>query len=193
MNLRRMRPLAVAGFVAALDQAAKWLVRRSCAAEGDGWVLVPGLLDFRLVRNTGAAWGLFAGFQPLLIVFSVVMLALIVWHRRSLLGEIAHRWLVLGLLSGGIVGNLIDRILLGHVVDFIDFHWGRSHFPAFNVADASICTGVGLFLLLQWLASRRERNGDLSARAAPAPYQRIDEHGRAGPPDPPPAPPRNGP
>lgn len=135
----------------------KRFVRQVFLREGDGLTVIPNLLDFRYIRNTGAAWGVLAGFQTLLIGFALVMLALLVWKRHSLLGEISLRWLVLGLLIGGIVGNLIDRVWLGYVVDFIDCHWHASHFPAFNVADASICCGVGLYLILQSCAERRAR------------------------------------
>lgn len=157
MTALRMRPLFVAGAVVALDQATKELVRRHFRFEGDGLSLIPGLLDLRYVRNTGAAWGMLAGFQQVLIVFALLMLTLLIWKRHSLLGAIPLRWMVLGLLCGGIVGNLIDRACLGYVVDFIDCFRGRSHFPAFNVADASICTAVGLYLLLSTLADRRAK------------------------------------
>ncbi len=154
-----MRPVVVAGAVIALDQATKWLVQRAFPHEGAGCGVIPGLLDFCLVRNTGAAWGVLSGRQTFLIVFSLLMLAVLVWRRQALLGNLPLRWLVLGLLAGGICGNLIDRVWLGSVVDFIDFHWGRSHFPAFNVADSSLCIGVGLFLLLQWREERRQKTG----------------------------------
>jgi len=154
---RRLRAWVVAGAAVALDQATKGLVRHGFAHEGDGCVLIPGLLDLRYVRNTGAAWGMLAGFQWFLVLFALAMLALLIRYRRTLLGESPLRWLVLGLLAGGIVGNLIDRALFRYVTDFIDCHWDASHFPAFNVADASICTGVGLYLLLSWLAERRRK------------------------------------
>jgi signal peptidase II len=150
MTLRRMRPVLVAGVVVALDQATKWLVRRTFLLEDTSLTVVPGLLNLCYICNTGAAWGMLSGWQSFLIVFSLVAMVLLVWRRHVLLGNLPWRWLVLGLLLGGICGNLIDRIWLGCVVDFLDFYWGRSHFPAFNVADASICIGVGLFLLWQW-------------------------------------------
>ena len=149
--------MAVAGTIVALDQLTKWIVRHAFRREGDGLTLLPNLLDLRYIRNTGAAWGVLSGFQTLLIGFAIAMLVLLVWKRHALLGAISLRWLVLGLLVGGIVGNLIDRVWLGYVVDFIDCHWHASHFPAFNVADASICCGVGLFMLLQGRAERRAR------------------------------------
>jgi len=110
-----------------------------------------------VIRNTGAAWGLLSGWQTFLVVFSLSAMALLVWRRHALLGDLPWRWLVLGLLLGGICGNLIDRVWLRYVVDFIDFYYGRAHFPAFNVADASICVGVGLFMLLQWREERRRK------------------------------------
>ena len=158
MQLHRMRPLAVAGVVIALDQTTKWLVRNAFPCEGAGCQVVPGFLNLCLIRNSGAAWGVLAGWQAFLIAFSLVALTLLVWRRRSLLGELPLRWLVLGLLIGGICGNLIDRVCLRYVVDFIDFYHGRMHFPAFNVADSSICIGVGLFILLQWRAERRRKS-----------------------------------
>jgi signal peptidase II len=159
MTWRRMRPVLVAGAVVALDQAAKWLVRITFAREGDTHVMIPGFLNLCHVRNAGAAWGILSGWQSFLIVFSLGAMVLLVWRRHLLLGNLPWRWLVLGLLLGGISGNLIDRIWLGTVVDFIDFYWGRWHFPAFNVADSAICIGVGLFLLLQWREERRGKCG----------------------------------
>lgn len=150
-----VKALAVASAVVALDQWTKWLVRQAYLREGDGRTLIPDLLNLCYVRNSGAAWGVLSGWQPFLIVFSLAALALLFWRRHSLLGEIPLRWLVLGLLLGGICGNMIDRVWLRYVVDFIDFHYRQSHFPAFNVADSAICVGVGLFILLQWREERR--------------------------------------
>ena len=120
--------------------------------------MVPGLFNLCYIRNTGAAWGVLSGWQPFLIGFSLAAMVLLVWRRHVLLGDLPWRWLVLGLLLGGICGNLIDRVWLRYVVDFLDFYYGQSHFPAFNVADSSICAGVGLFILLQWREEWRRRN-----------------------------------
>jgi len=150
-----MRSLVIAGAIVALDQATKGLVRQTFLREGQSRELVPGLLNLCYVGNTGAAWGVLSGRQSFLIAFSLVALAVLIWRRHALLGGLPMRWLVLGLFIGGIMGNLIDRVFLGHVVDFIDFYLGRSHFPAFNVADSSICIGVGLFLFLQGREERR--------------------------------------
>ena len=63
--------------------------------------------------------------------------------------------ITLSLITGGVLGNLIDRARLAYVIDFLDFHWHASHFPAFNIADASICCGVFLFIVTQWHHDRK--------------------------------------
>jgi len=159
--------LAISFGVALLDQATKYLVRANLVL-GRPVEIIPGFFNLTYVRNTGAAWGIFAGLNNWLIVLSAVMLTFLVLFRRSILTDsLVHRCAA-GLLIAGIVGNLVDRLRLGYVVDFLDFHWmGAARFPAFNVADMAICTGVGLYILTQ-LAGRPEEAPD-SASAAAAP------------------------
>ena len=114
---------------------------------GESVSLIPDLCNLADVRNPGAAWGMLGGLNGWLALFSVIILVVIVRFRRAFLSDILIHRLALGLMIGGIVGNLIDRLRLQYVVDFLDFHWGIHHFPAFNVADASICVGVGLYVL----------------------------------------------
>ena len=111
--------------------------------------VVPGLFNLAYVENRGCAWGLFQGQVWPLAVFGVLALAFLVWQRRSvfhqpasILGAIAEP-----LLYAGIVGNLLDRICRGYVIDMFDFYWKTSHFPCFNVADSFICISVALLLL----------------------------------------------
>jgi signal peptidase II len=125
-------------------------------------VIVPGLLRLYYVENTGAAFGLFQGKNPLLafLAFGVVV-ALVVWFR-----ELVRFWLgalALGLQLGGAVGNLIDRFRHGFVVDFIDF----SFWPTFNVADSAITIGV---LMLLYVLLRQGQLESPRAREA----ERID-------------------
>lgn len=136
------------------DQATKYWVRSSLR---DHVISVfPGLFDLRFVRNTGAAWGMFQGFSSALVVLSVVVLAvLLVFRRRFLTDTFLHR-LTLGFMVGGILGNLIDRMRLSYVVDFLDFHWRGHHFPAFNIADAAICTGVFIYILTTYMEERAQ-------------------------------------
>lgn len=99
------------------------------------------------VGNTGAAWSLFAGQTTMLALLAVVTLGAIYYWRNAL--ELRKRpvQIAFGLLCGGIVGNLVDRALHGHVIDFLDFHFGSYVYPTFNVADAGICVGVGIYLV----------------------------------------------
>ncbi len=138
--------------VAVLDQVTKYFVQRAFCV-GDFIEVIPRLLDFHYIRNTGAAWGMFSGFSHWLVIVSFVVLIVLVVFRRSIMTDsLVHRCAT-AFMIGGIVGNLVDRVRLGYVVDFIDFYWldraGPHHFPAFNVADSAICIGVGLYILTQ--------------------------------------------
>ena len=147
--------LLLASAVLALDQAAKAVALRTLAGSPAG--VVPGFFDLRLVMNDGAAWGMLAGRQWLLVLISAAMLAILWWNRRELAAARLSR-AAAGILAGGIAGNLVDRVLRGRVVDFFDFHWREAyHYPTFNPADVAICAGVGLLLLHTVLCSRKKR------------------------------------
>ncbi len=134
--------------VIGLDQATKFLVTRFL--ELYDRVEVLPVLDFTLLHNTGAAFSLFAnasGWQRtffIALAFAVSALIL-VWIWRTPRGEKLLP-LALALILGGALGNVIDRILHGYVIDFIHAHWGDAYFPAFNVADSAIT--IGAFLLI---------------------------------------------
>ena len=124
--------------------------------------IIPNLFNLAYVENRGCAWGMFQGQVWPLAVFGLVALAFLIWKRRSIftfqtskpskpsklpnLGTIAEP-----LLYAGIIGNVIDRLFRGYVIDMFDFHWGIHHFPCFNVADSLICIAVGLMLLASLL------------------------------------------
>jgi signal peptidase II len=154
-----MLVLAISFSVAVLDQVTKHLVR-SRLTLGEPVPVIDGLFSLTYVQNTGAAWGILAGLNNWLIVLSAAMLVFLVLFRRQFLTEsLIHRWAA-GLLIAGIVGNLVDRVRLGYVVDFLDFHWKTAaRFPAFNIADAAICTGVGLYMLSQFTPHRQPAPG----------------------------------
>ena len=152
---RKMAFLALAVF--ALDQLTKQLVLKFLPVTDNGQEsieVIPGF--FRLVNwgNTGAAWSLFTGQNALLAIISLfALLGLFLWRHhfglKTTMGQIS-----LGLIFGGIVGNLFDRLFVGHVIDFLRFYIMRDGrevgFPAFNVADSAICVGVGLLFILSW-------------------------------------------
>lgn len=134
--------------LALLDQVTKFLIRQNLDP-GEYVEVVPGFFNISYVRNTGAAWGMMSGFGNLLIALSLVMLVVIIFFRKHFLTDTLIHKIATGLMIAGIVGNLIDRVRLGYVVDFLDFHWRTHHFPSFNVADSAICIGVGLYMISQ--------------------------------------------
>src|SRR6266404_7767760 len=125
------------------------------------FVRILPVLDITCMHNVGAAFSFLAsasGWQRWVFIglAGVVSVGIIVWLLR--LRERAHRLLACGLalVLGGALGNVIDRIRLGYVVDFIHFHWNRAYFPAFNVADSAITVGAALLLLDALFDSRRK-------------------------------------
>ena len=134
-----------------LDQVTKYVVRVTFAV-GESRPVIEGFFDLTYVRNTGAAWGILGGQNASLTILSVIMLAAILIFRRSFLSDTWEHRVALGLMVGGIMGNLMDRLRLGWVTDFLDFHCMGYHWPSFNVADAAICVGVGIYILsAMWL------------------------------------------
>lgn len=109
--------------------------------------VIDGFFYLIHVGNTGAAWSLFAGQSLMLAILALLTLVAIYFWRRSL--ELRKRTvqIAFGLLCGGIIGNLVDRLVHGHVIDFLDFHFGDYVYPTFNIADAGICIGVGLYII----------------------------------------------
>jgi signal peptidase II len=159
-GLRSLSPNQRIGIVAlaifTLDQLTKHLVLRFLGIQEER-VLVPGF--FKLVHwgNTGATWSLFRNNNGILAGISAVALGALWVFRRHFEAHRPAGQLALGLLFGGIAGNLLDRLLptRNHVIDFLRFYLeprggGEVGFPAFNVADMAICTGVGLLILLSW-------------------------------------------
>jgi signal peptidase II len=136
------------------DQISKVLVERAFTL---GETLpVWSFFSLTNVRNQGAAWGMFQGAHYLLAGFAVIAMVACVFFWRKLFGESRVTIPVGGLLFAGIIGNFIDRVRLGYVVDFFDFHWGTYHFPCFNIADCAICVSVFLMILIQWWAPTHE-------------------------------------
>ena len=109
--------------------------------------VVPGLFNLAYVENRGCAWGMLQGPVWPLAVFGIVALGFLIWKRKSVFGNgIANRVAEI-LLYAGIIGNLIDRVCRGYVIDMFDFYIKNSHFPCFNLADAYISVAAGLMIL----------------------------------------------
>lgn len=148
----RIATLAIA--VVGLDQLTKQLVL-SFLGYSEEKVVVDGFFKFVHWGNTGAAWSLFRGNNGALALVAVGALVILYLTRHHFDSKSGMGQMALGLIFGGIIGNLLDRVFRGHVIDFLYFYVhqrGGSElgFPAFNVADSAICTGVGLIFLITW-------------------------------------------
>jgi signal peptidase II len=156
------RWLPLTALIIVADQAIKaWMVHHFALLER---VHVLRVLDIILTYNTGAAFSFLSdasGWQRWLFVLLAlgVSAALIVWMRR--LHAAVHGLLACGLalIVGGALGNMIDRLTLGRVVDFIHVHWRQAYFPAFNLADSAITVGAVVLLIDAWRETRAARRG----------------------------------
>ncbi len=135
-----------------LDIISKWCALFELTQQRTQ-VVIPGFFNFSLTMNKGVAFGMFSqlpDFLRILALCSTTLIALgvLVWIYRRY-GRYS-RWIAgaLGLVGGGALGNLLDRLRYGAVVDFLDFYLGNWHWPAFNIADSGICVGVVLLVLL---------------------------------------------
>ncbi len=150
MTARWPRPIFFIVFLLALalDQATKawatsWLEPRGFVA------VVPGFFNLTYVRNTGVAFGMFAGHGLIVAAFMVALVILALIFSRGVNWARLEPNIVGGCLIGGAVGNLLDRARIGYVVDFLDFYTGPHHWPSFNVADSLICVSVA------WIVGRQ--------------------------------------
>jgi len=149
------RIFALAAVIFVLDQFTKWLVLHSIY-EGDEKIIIPGFFNLAHRVNTGAAWSMFTGNNTLLAIIALAALVVLYLSRRHFNAHTLTGQFAFGLIFGGIIGNLTDRLLPGRhaVVDFLHFYMQRRgsyeplDFPAFNVADSAICTGVTLIILI---------------------------------------------
>jgi len=159
------RIFALALLIIALDQFTKWLVLHTIYA-GDEIPVIPGFFNLAHRANTGAAWSLFTGNNSVLAIVAIVAIVALFLARRQFHSERLTGQFALGLIFGGIIGNLTDRLLPGRhaVVDFLHFYMQRRgsseplDFPAFNVADSAICTGVALIFLINWRNESAPKN-----------------------------------
>lgn len=164
-----MRPslriaLPLAGAVLALDQATKLLVQATIAPR-EAIPLIPGYFDLVHVLNLGAAFGFLnqedLGWQRwFFIAASLLACGVIFWLLHSEEGNSRLGASGLGLVLGGALGNLVDRVRTGLVVDFLDFHVDAWHWPAFNVADMGISCGVLLLIASMYGQGRRRNRRD---------------------------------
>ncbi len=140
-----------------LDQWTKFVVERQFYL-GESVPVWEPFFSLTFVRNEGAAWSILTGYGWLLLAIAGVVTASVIWFFRSLTEGYSERCFALILVLSGVVGNSIDRVWRGAVVDFFDFHWySQYRFPVFNVADIAICVGVGLFVLSTLLRPSKKK------------------------------------
>jgi signal peptidase II len=163
---RRIAALALA--VLALDQFTKWLVLQTLDI-GDEKILIPGFFKFVHWVNTGAAWSRFSGNNGTLALVAILALVALFLTRHHFDSHKLSGQIAFGLIFGGIAGNLTDRLLPSRhaVVDFIYFYLQQRGgneigFPAFNIADSAICTGVGLIFLITWKNEHAPKSAESS-------------------------------
>lgn len=155
--MRFYLPYAAGVLLAVADQLSKEYIRRTLDV-GDGFAVIPGWFNIVHVTNRGAVFGLLnnpgSSWQTwMFAAASALAVGLIIALLRDKTQPATYR-LALGMILGGAVGNLVDRLLLGHVTDFLDVYYNSYHWPAFNVADAALVVGAAL---LAWsvLTARR--------------------------------------
>lgn len=150
---------AVTALVLVIDQATKVYIDRTMQLY-QSIPVIDGLFSITYMRNKGAAFSFLSNFNyrlPFFILVSLVAVVAILVAYRKLRDDQRFAALSLSLILSGAVGNLIDRIRLGEVIDFLDVFWRTHHWPAFNVADSAICVGVALLAVDMLLEERRQK------------------------------------
>jgi signal peptidase II len=164
--MSRKWPIFISILVAglALDLASKLLVLQHLPL-GAQVPVISGLFNLVHVHNKGAAFGLMANLSVefarwLFVGTTILVLAVVGYLWRRVPEDHWPAALGYSLIMVGALGNLLDRLRLGEVVDFLDLHWGRYHWPAFNVADSLVCLGAGV---LVWVIMTEEKGADVSS------------------------------
>ena len=139
-SIRKFWIIAVIGLI--LDLLSKFL-STTYLVQGTPYTVIENILDFNLARNYGAAFSLGSDYGFFLTTGTAVIIAVILYHFYAMLRDKQFLHVSLGLVVGGAIGNFIDRVRLGYVVDFIDFHF----WPIFNIADILLVIGVSLYII----------------------------------------------
>ncbi len=153
--------LILAAAVLFLDQASKlWIV--STLPEGaffppQNIEIISGFFHIVHVTNTGAAWSMFSGHIWPLTAVGLIVLGFLFYFRKALELDKKEIQLGYGLMIGGIVGNMVDRVRIQKVIDFLDFQFGDYHFPSFNIADSGITIGVILYIIVSLRSAQKQK------------------------------------
>jgi len=156
----------ITAVILVLDQATKLYVDANFRLH-ETVPVIRGFFHLTYVRNKGAAFGILADNAvriPFFITVSIVAMLGIIWYLRQIRADQKLAIFSLSLIFSGAFGNLIDRIRLGEVIDFLDVFWQRHHWPAFNVADSAITVGVTLLFIEMWREDRNKAAEDSANR-----------------------------
>lgn len=137
-------------FILIFDILSKHFITQALPHVGDSMDVIPGFINFVYIQNTGAAWGMLAGRPVFLIIVSIIILAIYLWFYAIRLKRLKNNSSItlavsVGLIAGGCIGNLVDRIAFGYVRDFINFQF--MDFPVFNVADIALTVGIIIMVI----------------------------------------------
>ena len=158
--------VAAACTILLLDQLTKVLVERNFMLH-ESRVVIENFFNLSYVRTYGAAWSILSGYGWFLLLIAALVTAAALWFFRYLTEGYPERYFAIFIILGGVVGNSIDRIWRGAVVDFFDLHYYEAyHWPVFNIADIAICVGVGIFVLSSLLRPSRKAADDPGDRAS---------------------------
>lgn len=156
---RLKKPLLIGASILALDIITKIWIRNSLSLYEA--ITITPFFNIVHVQNKGAAFGMFAAMgSAFFVIVSIVAIAGMLWYMIKIE---EHRTLIAALMAGA-TGNLIDRVYQGYVTDFLDFHAGDLHWPAFNVADMALTIGVSLIVIAGFLHDHRSRTKDVTAQ-----------------------------
>lgn len=136
----------LAALLLIIDQVTKVLVTHHFMLH-ERKTIILGFFDLTYIVNRGAAWGILQGRVFILLAIGILVGAAVIIFMRWLTEGYTERYWAIFVVLSGIIGNSIDRIWRGEVVDFLDFYIGQRHWPAFNVADISICIGLSIYFL----------------------------------------------
>lgn len=145
--------IAIAVFIIVVDQASKCYISRFSGLElsayppHGGYEVIPGFFSIVYNTNTGAAWGMFAGQRVILAILAFGAAAAIILLRKNIELHRKFMQVIFGLMLGGILGNLIDRVAFGSVTDFLDFKFGHYRWPTFNIADSAMVVAVTIYVI----------------------------------------------
>ena len=159
-----------------LDQVTKLWARHGLPVNSRGYgepvAVIKNFFDWRLSYNTGSAFGLFSsvtGARIFLTIVGVIALGAILWMVHKGKNDQRRLMVGLGLVGGGAIGNVIDRVAFGKVTDFVVWKWYTHEWPTFNVADAALCVGVGLLFLDLGKQAKEEKAKQDAEKAAKGP------------------------